>query len=428
MKKTVLLVSVFSLFFTAAYCAELTWKDCVSETLKNSYELKSAHERAVQTKAQGWSSFASALPQISVSAGATRNGSAFQGDNYQFFSTTQNDSVSYGISGRQLIFDGLSTLHEMLAQSENSKAAEENYKITSASIRQELVQAFAGLLKAQKLVDISTDILKLRKSQLNDIKLRYQAGREHKGSYMNTEASYAQAEYSLNQATRSLALAKSQLRNVIGRVGLDDITVTGDFSISEEMATNPDFEKLYKESPACLALTAQTNASDDNAKAAIGSFLPSVYVNGSAGRQDDSWPPQGKVNWTAGVSLSLPIFEGGALIAKTVQTQSALAQARADEIIGKEKVIQTLMSSWSGLKDSYEFSSVQEKFLAAALERAKIADAQYATGLTAFDSWTIIQDSLVSAKNSYLNAQTNLLNTEAAWIQAKGGTLEDEKQ
>ncbi|MEI7639884.1 MAG: TolC family protein [bacterium] len=421
-----LIIGFFAAFSVGA--ETMTWNDCVDETLKNNYELKSAQEKVIQTKAQGWSSFASALPQLSLSTGASRSGSAFQGENYQFFSTTQNNSTSYSIGGKQLIFDGLSTLHEMLGAAENASAAEENYKTNSAAIRQELVQAFAGLLKTQELVKTSADILKLRKSQLDDITLRYQAGREHKGSYMSTEASYAQAGYNLNQAKRSLELAQAQLCNVLGRDKKDGIIVSGDFSIAESMKIEPDFEKLYKDNPTLLALTAQKNAAEYNSKAAIGSYFPSVYVNASAGRQGDAWLPQGNVGWSAGVSVSLPLFDGGSIIARTIQTQAALAQARADEITGKQKVIQTLMSSWSGLKDAYEFSSVQDKFLAAAQERAKIADAQYATGLTAFDNWTIIQDSLVSAKTSYLSAQANLLTSEAAWIQAKGGTLEDEKK
>ena len=60
--------------------------------------------------------------------------------------------------------------------------------------------------------------------------------------------------------------------------------------------------------------------------------------------------------------------------------------------------------------------------------RAKIADAQYRNGLLTFDSWTIIQNGLVSSRKGYLAAQANLLINEAAWIQAKGGTLEDEKK
>jgi outer membrane protein TolC len=87
-----------------------------------------------------------------------------------------------------------------------------------------------------------------------------------------------------------------------------------------------------------------------------------------------------------------------------------------------------LKNTWSGYKDASENLQVQKKSLDAYKERAMIADTQYTTGLITFNDWTIIQDGLVSAQKSYLNAQANLLISEAAWIQAKGGTLEDEKK
>jgi outer membrane protein TolC len=285
------------------------------------------------------------------------------------------------------------------------------------------------LLSAQALEQITSDIQDLRKSQLNDIKLRYQSGTEHKGNFMNTEASYDQAVYSKNQADRALEIAKSQLCFVLGRDKKADITVTGDFAVAEDINTEPDFDALYKNDPAMLALIAQKNSADYSSRAAYGSFFPSVYASASAGRADDKWPP-GENNkiWSVGVNVTLPLFEGGALVAKAVQAHAAAVQAEADEKTGRDQIIQSLMQSWKSLKDAYEFSGVQKEFLDATAERAKIADVQYATGLTTFNDWTIIQDALVSSKTSYLNAQTNLLTTEAAWIQAKGGTLEDEKK
>ena len=64
----------------------------------------------------------------------------------------------------------------------------------------------------------------------------------------------------------------------------------------------------------------------------------------------------------------------------------------------------------------------------AAEERAKITRAQYATGLSAFDDWIIIENNLVSAEKAYLDAQANMLISEAYWIQAIGGTLEYDKE
>ena len=76
------------------------------------------------------------------------------------------------------------------------------------------------------------------------------------------------------------------------------------------------------------------------------------------------------------------------------------------------------------MQDAIESVDVQLKSLDAAQERSKIAQAQYSTGFINFDNWIIIENDLVSAKKSYLQAQANALLAEANWIQAKGETLE----
>jgi len=430
-----LLVIVMLVFAGSLKAADtLTWNDCVSQTIKNNPTLKAAAAQVVQTKAQGWSYFASALPQVSAYATGQRNGddlitqTEINGINLTSIGTSHTDSFSYGLTAKQLIFDGFSTLHLMLSAAESSKAAEENYKTSSASVRLALVQAFAGLLAAQDLVKIDTDIANLRKSQLNDITLLYQSGREDKGNYMHTEASYEQALYSKHQAIRGLELSKAQLCFVMGMDEKQDITVTGDFSISSDINNEPDYDALAENNPSMKSLTAQKNSADYTAKAALGNFLPSVYITGSAGREDDVWVPQADRVWSVGVTASMPIFEGGALVAKAIQTHAAYDQAVANEMAGKEQILQSLMQTWKSLVDAKQNVTVQKALLDSETERAKIADIEYQEGIMTFDDWTVIQDSYTGSKTSYLNAETNLLTAEAAWIQAKGGTLEDEKK
>ncbi|MBU2102871.1 MAG: TolC family protein, partial [Candidatus Omnitrophica bacterium] len=99
-------------------------------------------------------------------------------------------------------------------------------------------------------------------------------------------------------------------------------------------------------------------------------------------------------------------------------------QAKADERSAKAGIILTLAQQWAAFRDAAETVEVQNKFLVAAEARAKIAEEQYSLGLLQFDNWTIIEDTLVSAKKSFLNAQANALSAQANWIQAKGETLE----
>jgi outer membrane protein TolC len=150
-------------------------------------------------------------------------------------------------------------------------------------------------------------------------------------------------------------------------------------------------------------------------------------VSASVGRSAGNFPPE-NTNWTLGVNVSLPLLDGGKLIVQSAAAQASLKQAEAGLKEGGWNTMNELKTAWQDYRDSAESLAVQKQYLDANNERAKISDAQYRNGLLNFDNWTIIQNSLVSSRKSYLNAQANLLINEAAWIQAKGGTLEDEKK
>jgi Asp/Glu/hydantoin racemase len=92
----------------------------------------------------------------------------------------------------------------------------------------------------------------------------------------------------------------------------------------------------------------------------------------------------------------------------------------------RDSVLQTLERSRALLRDALDNVGVQNNVLSAAEERSKIASAQFSIGTTTYDNWTIIEDNLVNAKRTYLNAQAAALAAEADWIQAKGETLEYE--
>jgi len=123
----------------------------------------------------------------------------------------------------------------------------------------------------------------------------------------------------------------------------------------------------------------------------------------------------------------MPLFEGGLRNAQVAQAKASVNKLQADETSVRNGVAAALEQYRAALLEAIDNAAVHEKALAAAEERARIAEAQYSIGTMAFDSWTIIEDNLVSAKRAYLNARAAALLAEADWVQAKGETLEYEQ-
>ncbi|MCR4337185.1 MAG: TolC family protein [Candidatus Omnitrophica bacterium] len=394
---------------------ELTWEDCLREAARNHPDLIAAEEGVVQGRAGKAIAASEALPQVTASAGASATSS----------DSGSSNSFDYGVSATQLLFDGFQTANNVRAASEDIQAARENFKFTSATVRFRLREAFINLLKAQDLVNLTEDIHNIRKRNLELISLRYESGTEHRGAYLTSYANVAQAEFEKNQAGRRVEVVQRQLLKELGRREFVPIVVKGDFEVSDKVLEKPDFEGLAKKNPSLLRIIAQKNAAAYDVKVNQGDAWPEISLTGGAAKSDSVWPPQDQET-SGGVTVSLPLFEGGGRIARVIQAKSVYRQLEQQERSTKDSIVFTLGQEWNDLQDAWELVSVQKSFLDAAQERAKIAEQQYSIGIISFDDWTIIEDSLVTNKKSFLNAQANALLAEASWIQAKGETLEYE--
>ncbi len=424
MKRCLTFAAIFllnSIFLIYGACADevLTWQDCVKEAAKNHPDLISAQEAVKQSEAAKRVTVSALFPQINATADATRTKTP--GSNGSRGTTSNN--YSYGANGTQLIFDGIKTINNVNAAKENIKAAQYNYKFTSAAVRLRLRTAFIDLLKAQEALKITDDIAKIRKRNLDLITLRYQSGMEHRGALLTAQANMAQANFEIAQARRNMRSVQRELVREMGRGEFSSVLVKADFAVKDSSRERPDFEEIAKNSPSLLELIAKINQASYSLKATYGNFLPQITGQAGVDRTDSRWPPQNK-GWNLGLGVSLPIFEGGLRTAEVAQAEAILHQARANERSGRDAVVVALEQAWASLQDSIETVDVQRQFLTANEERAKIAEAQYSTGFITYDNWTIIEDNLVSAKSQYLNAQANALLAEANWIQAKGEILE----
>jgi len=414
--------------FPAAVWAEevLSWQECIAQAQKNHPDLISAQANVRQYQAAKGITVSGLLPQISAGADGTRTGTTTRSSTGVKTRRTSN-TYSYGASGTQLLFDGFKTFDNIKAASENMKASQYNYKFTSSEVRLRLRTAFANLLKGQESLRITEDIRVIRKSNLDLIALRYQSGIEHKGALLTAQANLAQAEFEIAQTKRALEAVQRQLLKEIGRTHFSPVRVTGEFMVSDTVREKPDFEILAKDHPSLGKLIAQKNAAYYGIKAAEADFFPTLSAQVGIDKSQSRWPPDDR-QWNAGLTVSIPIFEGGLRLAQVSQAQAIYQQAVENERSARDGVIVTLQQGWAALQDAVETVDVQKKFLDAAQERAKIAESQYSLGLIQFDNWTIIEDDLVSAKKALLNAQANALLAEANWIQAKGDTLEYAQQ
>lgn len=413
----------------------MEWKECVKEARAKHPDLMASMEKVNQARANKEITRSVAMPQITGNASETTakgatfgsSGGTGQSDVTVSSSSKAKTTYDYNITGEQLLFDGSKTSFDLSGAQRNINASRYSYDVTSSNIRLRLRTAFSNLLSSQELLKVTEEIKARRKQNLEFVKLRYEGGREHRGSLLTAEADVAQASYDVNQARRNIYYSQRQLTKELGRSSFMPMTATGQLEVKERAPERPNFEELVESTPFLQQLVAQKEAAKFGLKSAYADFFPQVYASGNVGNTNvDAFPD--KNEWSAGLSLTLPIFDGGNRIAAVSKAKAVLGQASDDERSGRDGVILTLTDTWTKLQNAIENVSVQRKFLEATEERAKIARAEYSIGLMSFDNWIIIENNLVAAKKSFVNAELNSLIAEAGWIQAKGGTLDYDKE
>jgi outer membrane protein TolC len=415
----------FCCIFDAVRADVLTWSDCLKLASTNSTSLQTAREKLFQSETSALAAYGNLYPQISLQ-GSKQTSTQFS-DGHLSDPVNQN---SYGLSASQLLFDGFKTWAQKDAAASDYRAAQLDYSVTEAGVRYAVRNAFISLLNAQEQRTLAMLIKERRKQNVEMIRLRYEAGREHRGSLLVAEADLAQAEADVAQSARAIDLAILQLKKECSVPTTEITSVTENEPVAATTADKPDFAAMASANPTLRGLVQRIDSARHNLTAAYANYYPQLsfsYQTGSSGpdrpADNDIWTD----SWSTGFSASYTLFDGNQTGANAYKFRSLLRQAQAQALDGRGSVIYLLAQTWTGVQNAQDDQVVRRKYLEAAEERAKIAGAQYASGLIDFNSWTIIEDTLVSARKSYLSARTTLLSAEANWIQAQGGGLNDQK-
>lgn len=395
-----------------------SWSDCVKAAELYHPDLQQAKAQIDKAKAGKSLSKSGYLPNVTLDAAMEKGGSDSTGD--------QSVNYSYGITGSQVLFDGLKTYYTMKETGSALAQARFQYMYVSSTVRYNLRIAYIQMLRSKEEQRILGEIVALRKKNYDFVHLRYKAGREHIGALLKSKANLANAEFELSRAKRNALVYQKQIVNRMGLKSSPAITVEGVVAVEEKALVQPDFELIIKQNPSLLALTKEREAAQYAMKSTLAGFSPQISAYGTYGKSDNVFLPE-KSQWSVGIKATYPLFEGGATY---YQYLKAAAQEKilAAEVVSTENDLAlSLEQKWHNLNTAVKYIAVRQSYLEAAEERSIIAQSQYNLGLTTYDSWIIIEDELVNNKKALMEARFDAMVAEAEWLYARGVMLNDEE-
>lgn len=406
----------FSLAAVAQGPTSLPWDACVDEAAAANPDLRATRASLAAAQYGERGAYSGFFPKASASAGYTDS----SGDGVTTGGST-SDGKTYAASASvsQNLFAGFQDRAKVEQGITGREIADLALVSAKAKVSQELKAAFAGLRYAQDNVALTASIVRRLDDNRRLVELRFESGRENKGSYLLVKASLAQARLENLQARQALTSAQAQLARVLGRNAALELQVTGDVPQAEPAGAAPDFARLVEQVPDYLTATAKERAASAGVTLARSGFFPSLDASGSVSRSGGDWPPDNERR-SVGLTLSIPIFDGGRDYYATRSAAADLEAAAASRDGTASQTLVRLKQGWAGYVESAEKLKVDTEFVNAATLRAEIARGRYDNGLMSFDDWDRIETDLIARQKSLLQSRRDRVNAEAAWEQVQG--------
>ena len=335
--------------------------------------------------------------------------------------------MSIGVSATENIFNGFKDDAKVQTAKINLELAQINLRATKAKLSADLRAAYASLVYAQNLKLLGEKIFALRSSNLRQVELRYQGGRENKGSVLLSVAYLEQAKFEQLQTQQNLEVAQEQLAQLLDLPVHNQLTVISrdpDFESGSTWTSRDELElsqlqKLAADTPEVLTAFATEKSSKASLQAARSGFWPSLDLSASSVNTGSSWYP-GSNQWSVGATLTYNFSAGGKDYFGTQAARETLQSSLYSRASALRQSLVKLQKAFAAVKQSSQKLIVDRAFDEAAILRSKIGREKYNNGILSFDEWDLIENDSITRQKTYLQSLRDQVLSEAAWEQAQG--------
>ena len=407
----------------------LTWDAALARAAAANAELAAARAEVRASEYQEAVARGAFLPTLSANVGYDRNDGRALGTGATGAGTLAGggDSYSATLSATHNIFAGGADTAKSERARAQTRLARARMQAVKAKISYELKTAFHGLVFAQAYEQLTQEIVRRRVGNLRLVELRFDGGRENKGSVLLSQAYRQQALYDQLQARNATRIARAQLAKLLrADTTVEYAAADGGVPVQTPAPELPDFRTLAQTTPDFVQAAARAEVADADVTVAHAPMLPNLSVSGARGRYGEDFFPDGDERWSVGVNLSLSLFSGGRDyygVRGARATQYAAGETRENVL---RETVARLEQAYASYREAVAKLDMDASFHEAALVRAEIARRKYNNGLLSFEDWDLIENDLIARQKVILQSRRDRISAEAAWEQAQGkGAIDD---
>ena len=388
----------------------------IERTLSDNPSLAETAARLGVAQAQVDAARANELPQLHLSAGATRLKVPPGFGPYLLGGRT----VWLGNLGARLNWDldlSRRQSHALAAARDRAQAATLDVESARLLLAAAVTQTYISLYRSYALADVAAQAEQQRGRILDITRRRVTAGLDTRVELREAEGALPQAHLALLQEQSSQELLRHQLAALSGRgadvyasIGRPGLTLPLTLQVPGSLPIN-----LLGRRPDVIAARWRVDATDSQLRAARAAFYPSVNLSALVGFASISLGnllSAESFGYGAGPAISLPLFDGGRLRAQYRGAESDLDGAAAsynDTVLGAVREVADQLTQLSSLEGEI---GQQRQWADAAEEAYRLAEERYRAGLATYLS-------VLNAETEVLNARRESVELLAAQASAR---------
>jgi outer membrane protein len=408
----------------------LSLHDAIQAAIDNNVNVRLLKERIASAQAQADTSLGAMLPNVAGSVNG-RN----QTVNLAAFGIPQDRLAGLGLTRSVTdpfdVYDARASLVQnlfSLSLIQRWRAARAGVDVATleAEVAKRDVMATVGLLYVEALR--ADEAVKARQADIELSQQLLKLAKDRKAAGIATGLDVTREEVQLENSRQRLLVAQNEQES--GRLNL--IRALGiTFGVRLVLTDELKFVEVSKEAPEEALLIAQDNRTELKAQAnrqrlaslslssVTSERVPSLSLNGDYG-----WigikPDEALATRTVGLTLSVPIFDGGQREGRISETRSRVRQESIRMKDVSDQVTLEVRNALLTLESSTQQVSVAERGLELALKELTFARDRFAAGLATNIEVTNAQTSVARARDNLIEALFRFNASRINLARAKG--------
>ena len=415
------------LILTLTISAQKKWtmQECIDYAMANNITLQKSKLQKQSATEELKGSKAALLPTLSAS---TNQSVGYQPWKDSGVSTVTNGMVntkvdktyyngSYAVNAQWTVWNGNRNTNTIKLNKIAEDEAELQTKETANSIQERIAQLYTQILYLAENVKVNEQMLETAKKNEERGQEMVSVGKMSKADLAQLSAQRATDEYNIVETRSQLLNYKLQLKQLL------EITDETEFDVAIPEITDtmvmkeiPTLQGVYEQAllnrPEIERSKLAIKSSDVSLSVAKAGWMPTVSMTGSLGTSTNSlssngWSKQMKTNFDAmaGVSVSVPIYDGRSTKTSVNKAKIQQLSAQLDLLDQQKTLYSTIQEYWLNALTNQQKYKAASANVDSEQQSYDLLQEQFRLGLK-----NIVE--LMTGKDNLLSAQQNQLQSK----------------